>query len=1164
MEPTSGHGNVMQTPVCGIGASAGGIGALQALFRDLPDDLGLAYVVIVHLAPDHPSALAEILAMASKMPVAPVTDSLTLQPNCIYVIAPESELVISGNSIQASAFNEARGRRTPIDRFFHSISSARGDGIAVILTGAGSDGTSGVKAIKEAGGVVLVQDPAEAEFASMPRNAIATGCADLVASIAGLAVQIAEVARSKEAVRSLDMDAAANDLRRIVGFLHARTGHDFASYKRPTVRRRVLRRMQVRRMTSLSAYAEYLKETPEEADDLFRDMLISVTHFFRDPEAFETLTTKAIAPIFDDVGADGIRAWVAGCATGEEAYSLAILLKEEAERRKLKVPIQIFATDLDEGALGMAREGRYPNSIQAEMSAERLQRFFLADGSHYRFCEEIRDMVLFATHSVLKDPPFLRLDLISCRNLLIYLERGLQEKLYALFHYALLPQRYLFLGSAETADVANQMFAAVDRESRLYCTKPRPAQPMPILAQRYSAPDVPAPPARPAAKTPPGTAPAVLHGLALEEIAPASILVDERSQIVHLSPSAGRYLRHSGGTFSDRLDQVVCPELRIDLGYALGEALLKAVPTLTPAVSLEIEGARRRIALNVVPIRDGHRSQPHALVMFLDGGPDTLPESAEAATADGRDRDEQVRRLQAELVMVRDSLSSSRNDHEHAAQDLRVANEELQSINEEYRSTSEELETSKEELQSMNEELQTVNSELKVKLESISTAHNDLRNLTAATEIGTLFLDGELRIRMFTPSVAELFNIVDGDVGRPLADFTNRLIRQGIEEELRQVLGDHVPLEIELKDQRGRCFMMRVRPYRTLDDRIEGVVVTFVDISTWRLTESRLELTEHRYQTLFDSLDQGFCVIEMLFDAEDRPTDYRFLEVNPAFQRQTGLSDVIGKTMHELQPGIEDYWFETYGRIARTHVAERFEAAAAKLDHFYEVYAFPLGSPGDNQVGVLFHDIRERKEAEREREMLTHELSHRVKNTLAVVQGLANQTSRDIGSVDEFRASFIGRLEALGHAHTLLLDSQWQSADLVKLIDGTLKAYDSGKREAIKVSGSSVRLTPKQGLGLALILHELASNAVKYGALSVPEGRLEILLEPRDADGQAMVRLHWRESGGPPVTPPERKGFGTRLIERASTYELRGRANLSFEPEGLRAEIDFPFEQEPQ
>ncbi|KZY33320.1 hypothetical protein A3731_03530 [Roseovarius sp. HI0049] len=1145
-------------PVCAIGASAGGVQALRSLFRQLPADLGLAYVVIVHLAPEHPSVLAEILTACTDMDVHQVTDTPELRPNCVYVIPPDRELVIEGDNVHAREFREQRGHRAPVDVFFRSIATARGDGMAVILSGAGADGSNGVRAIQEAGGVVFAQDPTDAEFGAMPQNAIATGVVSFVAPITRLAERIAEVAKSKEAVRSLDENGVAADLRRIVGFLQARTGHDFSSYKRATVMRRVLRRMQVCRLQSAADYAEMVRTTPEEAQELFDDLLISVTQFFRDEDAYETLAEKVIGDLVENPGDDGVRIWSVGCATGEEAYSLGILLLEETERRDLKVPIQVFASDLDEGALATAREGRYPRSIEADVSQERLTRFFVDEGTHYRVRKELREIVLFASHSVLKDPPFMRLDLITCRNLLIYMERALQEQLLNLFHYGLEPNGTLFLGSAETADTS-EFFSTVDREARIYRAIPQTRRHMPALP--HGGPDYAHPPAEPRTERQRGQPrpPLEQHAEALERTAPPSVLVDAGQKVVHLSPHAGRFIQHSAGTMSAKLAEVVRAELRIDLKMALDRALDARQPTMTHATPASIDGETRRIAMQVspVPVREG--AAPQALVLFLDLGP-AEPEPEDVA--DGEIRGEELRRLHGELKAAREALVTSRGEHETAIEDLRAANEELQSINEEYRSTSEELETSKEELQSMNEELQTVNAELKSKLESISTAHSDLQNLTAATEVGTLFLDSRLRIRMFTPPIGDLFNITEMDAGRSITHFTNRLRYDGVENDASRVLRDLSPVESEVQSQDGRWFMMRLRPYRTVEDRIEGVVVTFVDITARREMEQRLVESQQRYQTLFNSIDEGFGILEVIFDGKEA-VDYRFIEVNAAFARQTGLEDPVGRTVRDLVPELEPHWFEIYGRIARSREAERFEAPAAPLHRFYEAFAFPVGPGDEHRIGVLFRDISDRKQAEEQHRMLTHELSHRVKNSLTVVQALARQPGEAGMTVEQYRDRFVGRIHALARAHDQLLETNWQSADLAELVRATLSAYGRDGAVDQVTDGPSVRLTPKQGLGLALVLHELATNASKYGALSTSKGKLSVSWDVVKTKAGEDIQLTWRERGGPPVPADSAsKGFGTRLIQRACDYELEGTAELSLASEGLTAEIAFPVQKD--
>ena len=844
-------------PVCSIGASAGGVGVLQDLFRLLPDDLGLAYVVIVHLAPDHPSAMDQILGACTRMPVFQVLDGPTLKANCVYVIPPDRELVIDGDSVTARPFTDPRGQRAPIDMFFRSVAAGRGDGIAVVLTGAGSDGAVGVRAIKEAGGIVMVQEPAEASFPSMPQNAIATGVADVVAPTARLAERIAEAARSKEAIRSLDGDGAANDLRRIIVFLRTRTGHDFSGYKRATVMRRVMRRMQVAQITSLEDYDRHLRGAPDEAQALFADLLISVTMFFRDPATFEALARHVIRPLVekasegDDPGE--LRAWVVGCATGEEAYSLAILILEEAEQLKVRVPIQIFATDLDEGALVTAREGRYPRSIAADVSAERLKRFFVDEGTHYRINRQVRDLVLFATHSVLREPPFVRLDLITCRNVLIYLERALQRHVCDVFHYGLKPDRFLFLGTAETTEPVQGQFAAVDRDARIYRSRVKETSTLPVLAPMPALGS--STPFRTLDRITPSRfdgaeMPGAAHAAALEASAPPSAIVDADHDVLHLSPTAGRFILLSAGPLSGKLPSMVRPELRLDLRLALVRAFDTQQPSATRFLDVRFDTEIRRVSAHVVPMPRREGSAERAMVYFHDNGPGQAADGTQDVSLS-----DDVRHLHSELKAAQEAAIAERLRHEIAQQELRASNEELQSLNEEYRSTAEELETSKEELQSLNEELHTVNAELKSKLSTLSAAHDDLRNLTTSSEIGTLFLDRGLRIRMFTPPVTELVNVIEADVGRRITDLTHQLVDDGIERDVHQVLRSLEPIEREARDRRDRWFAMRVRPYRTLDDRIEGTVVTFDDITDRKRGEIALRQTEERRAFLLELSD---------------------------------------------------------------------------------------------------------------------------------------------------------------------------------------------------------------------------------------------------------------------------------------------------------------------
>ena len=574
-------------PTVGIGASAGGVTALQQFFQEIPPDTGAAFVVIVHLEPNYTSELAEILGRKTQMPVQQVNRKVPLEPNKIYVIPPNRRLLITDHEIATFSFDEPRGKRSPIDQFFRSLADQHGDGFAVVLTGAGSDGTVGAKAIKEAGGIILVQDPNEAEYPSMPRSAIATGVADVVAPIQELARQLAELIKVKAHVPAESL--APNDeevLKRILTYLRSRTGHDFLRYKRSTIYRRLVRRMQVRKVDVLGEYFDLIKRKPEEIQNLFHDLLISVTTFFRDPAAFDSLAQIVIPRLYDKDEVSGpIRIWVPGCASGEEAYSLAMLFADEAARRDARAEVQIFASDLDTTALAIAREGRYPLAVEADIGEERLRKYFTREADHYRIRREIRDMVIFATHSLLKDPPFSKLHLISCRNLLIYLEKELQQQVISTFNYALKPAGYLFLGSSETAEHPAGLFRVVDRDARIYQSIIRPAGekdfPHVFLPSRMGDMPVFSSPVRAGEH-----GPAATHQRALELSGPPSVLIDVTHQIVNMSEGAGRFIQPSGGQNPERCHRAC--KARAKVRFARG------APSGLRTQSAEFEPARSR------------------------------------------------------------------------------------------------------------------------------------------------------------------------------------------------------------------------------------------------------------------------------------------------------------------------------------------------------------------------------------------------------------------------------------------------------------------------------------------------------------------------------------------------------------------------------------------
>jgi len=1128
LHPSSG-----KTMIVGIGASAGGVQALQTFFGALPDEPGAAFVVVVHLDPKVQSGLPDILAGRTNMAVIQVHGSEHLQVNRVYVIPPDRRLQLTDDEISAETFQEPRGHRAPIDLFFRSLGE-HGDGFAVILTGAGSDGTLGVRAVKEAGGIILVQEPREAEYPSMPRNAISTGVADFVLPVRELAARLAELIRLKAAGTVFDgKNLDEEQLRRVLAHLRIRTGHDFSKYKRSTILRRIARRIQVTRTKDLKDYYDFLRENPDEVQALLSDLLISVTTFFRDRAAFDALRAQALPQIFANKQPnDALRVWVPGCATGEEAYSLAMLLIEEFMHHELRPQIQVFASDMDSRALAQAREGMYPAAIEADVSEERLRRFFTREKDGYRVRQEVRDMVLFASHDLLKDPPFSRVDLISCRNLLIYLDRELQEQVIGTFHYALNAGGYLLLGSSETADNPPGLFRFVDRNARIYQStmhtgdKPRL---LPRLLSGLSMRDQIAfhagTPAAPSALLNEAAA----HRRALEKLAPPSMLVDDSHCIVHLSESAGRFIQPSGGPMNSDVVDLVRPELRFELRSALHRAFDQSRRTLSLPIPVAFNGSAHRVLLHVEPVQEMGEAEPGtAVVMFIEGEP--VDETALASPEEQASSDT-VRRLSAELELTQARLRTVREESDAANEELRAANEELQSINEEYRSTSEELETSKEELQSINEELQTVNSELKLKLEAISRAHSDLQNLMAATDFGTLFLDSTLRIKRFTDKVTTLFSITPSDAGRPITDFAHQLSYDTLVKDARTVLADLAPVRREVQSSDGRWYDVRMRPYRTVDDKIDGVVITFIDMTERQKVDQALRtsgaklmqqkrLIDLSHDPIFVwNFDNG--IVEWNRGSEEL---YGYTAAEAVGRRTSELlhTEVPGSSFSKLRETLlrEGSW---EGELKQTVKDGRELTVESRLQI----------EPGDGQRLVLesTRDVTERNRLEERQSLLLRELTHRVKNTLAIVQSIANQTLRHSRGGAQFVERFNARLSALSTAHTLLVQSNWQGADFAALARAQLAPYVADAPERVHLDGPGLTLPPDLATSFGLVLHELAANAAKYGALSRDKGTVDIAWST--SGNPRHLRMEWREKGGPPVKRATQAGFGSTLIDQA-------------------------------
>jgi two-component system CheB/CheR fusion protein len=861
-------------PIAGIGASAGGLAAFESFFTGMPanTDPGVAFILVQHLAPDHKSILSDLIRRYTSLPVFDVVDGMIVQINCIYIIPPNRDMAILNGVLQLLEPSAPRGQRLPIDFFFRSLALDQHErAIGIILSGTGSDGTQGIRAIKGEGGLIIVQDPASTEFDGMPLSAIASGLVDFKLPLAQMLPQLINYLThfpdKLPLPKSVATPATISAIKKIFILLRSQTSHDFSNYKPSTIHRRIERRMAVHQIDSIESYVRFLQQTPAEVEALFRDLLIGVTNFFRDPETFRVLEERIIPKLFEGKPPGAVvRIWSTGCSTGEEAYSLAILIQEYLETSRQNYTAQVFATDIDSRAIAIARHGLYPNSVASDISPERLRRFFTIEmeDNAYRIHKSIRDMLIFSEHDLIKDPPFSRLDLISCRNLLIYLNGTLQKKLIPLFHYALNPGGMLFLGSSEGIGEFDDLFGVIDRKAKLYERKISlqvgqrsalghfllPAPPLDLQTSRVIT--KPAAPARQSLRE-------VTEQAILNQLAPASALVNAHGDILYLYGRTGRFLELAPGeTGINNILRMAREGLRSPLGSALHRAAVNQEIVHVLNVSVKTNGHYTEVNLTVRPVTPGTEKNhdiPLYLVILEDQS-DAYPQAelqqerssaagltkpAGGRTAATIDAEALIEALQQKLQDRDQYLQAAQEELESSNEELKSANEEMQSVNEELQSTNEEMETSKEELQSVNEELATVNMELQTKVHDLSRANNDMNNLLAGTGIGTVFVDHQLRILRFTPAVSQIINLIAGDLGRPVAHVVSNLVGySSLVADTQAVLSTLMPKEIDVQTTQGNWYTMRIQPYRTLNNVIEGAVITFADITTLKLTEAAL------------------------------------------------------------------------------------------------------------------------------------------------------------------------------------------------------------------------------------------------------------------------------------------------------------------------------------
>jgi two-component system, chemotaxis family, CheB/CheR fusion protein len=1028
-----------RTPlIIGVGASAAAMNSIERFFSRLSLDPEQAIVLVLrHREAFEEGWLRGVLERGGDIRLSEPVDGAEIESGTIYLCSADSITTIHGDKFAVRRAQQAPGERATVDSFLVSLAEERSErSIGIVLAGTGGDGTLGVATVKDHGGLAIAEELVDEGSDHLADSNRPAAIADFVLPAEEIPEHIGVYARHLRRLEEKQgydevLAAAATSLSRIADILRNKTGNDFHGYKQNTFLRRVQRRMQVVRIDEIAAYVDFLRNDKDEIQHLFNDLLIGVTEFFRDKREFEMLATEVIPKIFAGKSAgQQVRVWVLGCATGEEAYSIGILLREHMARLDSVPQVQIFATDIDGRALATARVGRYRTNIEDDMPPERLARWFVREGDTYCVVKELREMCIFSQHNVIKDAPFSKLDLISCRNLLIYLNAELQNRVIPLFHFALLPDRFLFLGNSENVTRHPKLFAPVDRRARIFKRLETGARLPPEFPISTAA-------GRTAVEAPPVRALGPDVGLerraqrVAERYAPAYVITDENFQILHFSGRTGRYIEPTAGAATLDLLGLVHRDLRLELRTALSRALETNEAASVEQVQLGLDGHRVLVDIIVEPIQDGPAGHRNFVVLFKDG-PVRVVDGADG-TGKELVRTEHVERLEIDLRATRERLQATIEELESTNEELKSSNEEYQSLNEELQSANEELETSREELHSVNEELTTVNGELAHRVQELTRATSDLKNFLENTRIASVFLDNALRVMNFTPAITQLLHLVETDVGRPITHIKARIPIEELYEDIRRVLRTLASAERELTaPDSGTRYIVRILPYRSIDNFIAGVVLTFVDVTAITRAEERQRL-------------------------------------------------------------------------------------------------------------------------------LLSELQHRVRNTLAVVRSIARRSAETSTTVEDYASHLDGRLNAFARIQSMVTRDPEGGVDLEYLVVEEMLGYNAQEGEHLRVSGPPIRFHPKAAETFALAIHELATNAIKYGALSLPVGRVDVSWRVDDAADPTQLIFDWRERGGPRVAPPQRKGFGSELLERTTAFELKGKTTLDFSPAGLRCTIAMPL-----
>ena len=1116
----------------------------------------MAFVVVLHLSPDHESNLTDILQHETDLPVQVATDECPLEADHIYVIPPRHEMRVEESTIRLSD-RSADHRPDTIDALLGSLAKAyKRQAIGIILSGTGADGTLGLRSIKSHGGIAMVQQPGDAEHKEMPRGALDTGVIDLVAPADELAERLiayhenARTIQLPESEEALPPDEQTT-LQKIFAELEGRTGHDFSHYKRSTVLRRLERRLQVTDAETLGAYLQVLNDQPGEARALYKELLISVTRFFRTPEAFETLEDSVIPSLFENKAPDDeVRVWVAGCATGEEAYSLAILLHEYARTLEAPPSIQVFATDVDTEGLATARAGVYPPTIAADVPAPRLDRFFQQEDDQYRVTPSLRNSVVFAEHNLIEDPPFSNLDLVCCRNLLIYLDQTLQEYVFRLFHYALNDDGFLFLGPSEAIGPAQSFFAMVD-ETRSILKVKSPAsdddRPVPLFPPSDTS--LPDPTPQAPTRTPSDDMETVHRRLLMDQM--ASLLVDENREIVHLTGEAGQFLRHKPGAPTHNLLEKVPPVLRLELRGALYQAFQKD-ETTERTLPFPVPEGPEHVRVWVQPVDDPDVDRRLAQVCFekverpnVNTTEDDAPDTPSSTELTEREQD-----LEDELQDVKEQLQITSEEYETVAEEMETANEELMSMNEELQAKNEELQTSKEQLQSVNEELTTTNQQLSAKVEALDQANNDLQNLMEATKVGTLFLDRDLNIQRYTPPVTEVFSLRDSDVGRPITDFTPKIGYDALVEDAERVLDEQTAIEHEVEGPGRTWYLMRLRPYRTVGDEVEGVVVTFVDITAQKHAAESLRAERDLVSALIDTAGALITVLG---------EDGSIVRFNTACERLTGYdaTEAEGADLRDLLVAPDDREAVTTrldaladGTTDRTDLEMRWASAEGDLhlikgsftalrDESGDVKHFIVTGTDMTRHRELEREVIEISDRERQRigealhDVISSGLTHVVMRTDTLAHRLTQEGTAvkadDLEGISSEVKEAADQIRSLSHA--LIPRALRQDHLAAALADLADEEEDFSDIDCTFV-GDEGETRPEDetdAMNLYRIAHEAVANAREHADPS----RIQLGLTE---EGSGLV-LSIRDDGrGWDGDTPEEEGLGLHL--------MRYRANL--------------------